>query len=104
MCVRVKRGGGSLCAGSARGQGGSPHQPANQASVLPTNPTHPHGREYARRFADKVGEFSAALGEAHREAAAQKTDTREELESLLNLAYRCWGGGGCVVCVAGVLD
>ena len=44
--------------------------------------------ELRKRFLNRVGDFVAALAEAHKQAQAEKTDTREELEGLLNLIAR----------------
>ena len=48
----------------------------------------------------KVQEFMAALGDAHRTAHAERSDSREELESLLNLMSRL-DFNGCVGRVGG---
>lgn len=51
------------------------------------------------RFIKRVREFMAALADAHRTAHSERTDSREELESLLNLMTRLdfngwvWVGG-----------
>lgn len=37
---------------------------------------------------ERVGEFRAHLADAHRAAASERSDTREDLESLLNLQQR----------------
>ena len=44
--------------------------------------------ELHSKFVGKVGEFMAALGDAHRTAHSERSDSREELESLLNLITR----------------
>ncbi|KFM24916.1 Gamma-tubulin complex component 2 [Auxenochlorella protothecoides] len=40
------------------------------------------------RCVERVGEFRAHLADAHRAAASERSDTREDLESLLNLQQR----------------
>lgn len=37
---------------------------------------------------EKVGEFRAHLADAHRAAMCDRADTREDVESLLNLQQR----------------
>jgi gamma-tubulin complex component 2 len=44
--------------------------------------------ELRNKFMDSVGGFVAALVETHKQAQAEKSDSREELESLLNLVSR----------------
>lgn len=58
-------------------------------------------RELHAKFVVKVQEFMAALADAHRTAHSERSDSREELESLLNLMSRLdfngcmwWGGVG----------
>lgn len=45
-------------------------------------------RELQSKFVGKVQEFMGALADAHRTAHSERSDTREELESLLNLMSR----------------
>ena len=45
-------------------------------------------RELQSKFVGKVQEFMGALADAHRTAHVERSDTREELESLLNLMSR----------------
>ncbi|PSC76155.1 Gamma-tubulin complex component 2 [Micractinium conductrix] len=45
-------------------------------------------RDLRARFIKRVREFMAALADAHRTAHSERTDSREELESLLNLMTR----------------
>ena len=45
-------------------------------------------RELQSKFRDKVQDFIGALADAHRTAHVERSDTREELESLLNLMSR----------------
>lgn len=40
------------------------------------------------KFEARCGDFMAALAEAHRQALSERTDTREELEGLMNLMSR----------------
>ena len=53
--------------------------------------------ELRNKFMDSVGGFVAALVETHKQAQAEKSDSREELESLLNLVsrldYNAWLSG-----------
>jgi hypothetical protein len=48
----------------------------------------PSCRELQSKFVGKVQEFMGALADAHRTAHVERSDTREELESLLNLMSR----------------
>lgn len=41
-----------------------------------------------RKFLDRVSEFRGHLSEAHRAAASERGDAREDLESLINLGQR----------------
>lgn len=50
-------------------------------------PHHPC-RELQKKFQASLAEFATQLGAVHRQAQSDKTDTREELESLLNLIAR----------------
>ena len=45
-------------------------------------------RDLRSKFEARCGDFVAALSEAHRQARSERTDTREELEGLLNLMGR----------------
>jgi len=45
-------------------------------------------RELQSKFEARCGDFMNALADAHRQARSEKSDTREELESLLNLMAR----------------
>lgn len=45
-------------------------------------------RELHRKFGAGLVEFSAQLAAVHRQAQSDRSDTREELESLLNLIAR----------------
>ena len=45
-------------------------------------------RELRDKFEARCGDFMSALKEAHRQAQSDRSDTREELESLLNLMSR----------------
>lgn len=55
-------------------------------ALLP--PCQPLCRDLRTKFLAKAGEFMAALADAHRTAHSERSDTREELESLLNLMSR----------------
>lgn len=68
----------------------------------PRSPPCPHFcRELRSGFTRKVQEFIGALADAHRTAHSERSDTREELESLLALMSRldfngwvaCWLAG-----------
>ena len=54
-----------------------------------SNPEFSQGvKELRAKFEARCGDFMSALGEAHRQARSERTDTREELEGLLNLMGR----------------
>jgi len=54
-----------------------------------SNPEFSAGlNEYRTKFEARCRDFMSALAEAHRQARSERTDTREELEGLLNLMGR----------------
>jgi gamma-tubulin complex component 2 len=54
-----------------------------------SNPEFSAGlNEYRTKFEARCSDFMSALAEAHRQARSERTDTREELEGLLNLMGR----------------
>jgi hypothetical protein len=62
--------------------------------MAPSPPTRPPAhrpvrrRELQHKFQSALAEFAGQLAAVHRQAQSDKTDTREELESLLNLIAR----------------
>lgn len=54
-----------------------------------SNPEFSAGlNDYRIKFEARCSDFMSALAEAHRQARSERTDTREELEGLLNLMGR----------------
>lgn len=59
-------------------------------------------REYRSKFEARCGDFMCALADAHKQARSEKSDTREELESLQSLMGRLDFNGYFAKRVAGV--